>query len=334
MILNANARSLCPKINSLLDYIEEMSATVSIVTETWLTDGKSLDDDLMDIEGGTGVRLLVRNRRPGARGTSHGGVALAFKKDMLELKQIDFRNDDDYEILVGLGSLPGHSRKVIVIGAYIPPNYTQARGQGCLDYLSDLVLEIKRRYRDPFIVIGGDFNQWSVGEALADYPDISEVRVGATREDQCLDRLFCSFGERVEAFRTLEPLENEDGSKKSDHRVSYFEAELPRASSFEWITYTYRYYNEESVKKFGEWLVLQDWSAVIGARTSDEKTEVYQKMITGAIEDFFPLVTTRKKSTDLPWINWAIRKRIAKSCLLYTSPSPRDRQKSRMPSSA
>ena len=35
------------------------------------------------------------------------------------------------------------------------------------------------------------------------------------------------------------------------------------------------------------------------------------------------------ESLNMPLIEWHI-----KSCLLYTSPSPRDRQKSRMPSSA
>ena len=258
VVLNANARSLCPKINSLLDYIEEMSATVSIVTETWLTDGLSLDDDLTDIECGTGVGFLVRNRRPGTRGTSHGGVAIAFKKGAVDLKKVDFSNEDESEVIVGLGSLPGHSRKIVVVGVYIPPNYSQARGQSCLDYLSDLILDIKRRYREPYIVIGGDFNQWGIAESLGDYPDIAEISVGATRGEQCLDRIFCSFHDKVEAFGTLEPLENDDGTKKSDHRVSYMEADLPRMNAFEWITYSYHFYNDASVKKFGEWIVLQD----------------------------------------------------------------------------
>ena len=36
----------------------------------------------------------------------------------------------------------------------------------------------------------------------------------------------------------------------------------------------------------------------------------------------------------LPEINTALKIQEADDCLLYTSPSPRDRQKSRMPSSA
>ena len=51
-----------------------------------------------------------------------------------------------------------------------------------------------------------------------------------------------------------------------------------------------------------------------------------------------------KKRFDIHQIIWAVTKKnpfkeksslsLDKSCLLYTSPSPRDRQKSRMPSSA
>ena len=46
-IINTNARSLSPKIDSLIDCFEELDATVGIVTETWLTDGESLQRDIL-----------------------------------------------------------------------------------------------------------------------------------------------------------------------------------------------------------------------------------------------------------------------------------------------
>ena len=204
LFLNTNARSLCPKIESLLDCFEEMNASVGIVTETWLSDGQSLDDDLADLEHGAGLKFLVKNRPPGPRGVSHGGVAIAFRKGSVDLKKLDFKNEEDYEVLVGCGTVPGHSKKLIVVGVYMPPNYSQSKGLACLDYLSDVVIEIKRKYRDPYLVIGGDFNQWDVAGALQDYPDLREVSVGATRDDRQIDRLFSNF-DQVEAFGTLPP---------------------------------------------------------------------------------------------------------------------------------
>ena len=40
-IVNTNARSLCPKIHSLIDCFNELEADIAIITETWLTSGDS-----------------------------------------------------------------------------------------------------------------------------------------------------------------------------------------------------------------------------------------------------------------------------------------------------
>ena len=50
-LINTNARSLCPKINSLVTCFEELEAHVAVVTETWLTDGVGLQDDVADLRG-------------------------------------------------------------------------------------------------------------------------------------------------------------------------------------------------------------------------------------------------------------------------------------------
>ena len=34
-IINTNARSLCPKIDSLIDCFEELDVTLGVVTKTW-----------------------------------------------------------------------------------------------------------------------------------------------------------------------------------------------------------------------------------------------------------------------------------------------------------
>ena len=91
---------------------------------------------------------------------------------------------------------------------------------------------------------------------------------------------------------------------------SYIDVVFERASAFEWTTYSYRYYNKESEERFGQWAVAHDWCSVIRATMSNSKAEAYQGEVTDAIERFFPLKTTRKRSGDLPWINHAIRRRI------------------------
>ena len=62
-VINTNARSLCPKIDSLIDCFEEMDATVGIVTETWRADGESLDKDVHDLAKGAGLNMICLNDR-------------------------------------------------------------------------------------------------------------------------------------------------------------------------------------------------------------------------------------------------------------------------------
>ena len=56
---------------------------------------------------------------------------------------------------------------------------------------------------------------------------------------------------------------------------------------------------------------------VVQAVGSNRKAEMYQEAVTLAMENFFPLVTVRKKSTDCPWINNRIRKLTARRQGIY-----------------
>ena len=148
-LINTNARSLCPKINSLIDTMEELDAAVAIVTETWLAEGKTLEEDRQDLLLGAGISMICRNRKPDIRGMSYGGVAILSRDELCKFVQISVPNPDEYEVVLAAGSIQGHSEKLVVVACYIPPNYNTARGRGCLKYISDCVIEVKRRYKDP-----------------------------------------------------------------------------------------------------------------------------------------------------------------------------------------
>ena len=63
----------------------------------------------------------------------------------------------------------------------------------CIEYIENLIDHVKLTYRDPYIVLGGDLNQWAAQEAVEEYPDMTEVRVGPTRGEREIDRLFCNM---------------------------------------------------------------------------------------------------------------------------------------------
>ena len=152
-----------------------------MVTETWIADGEGLEEDLEGLEFGAGLGMICRNRPINSRGFSHGGVAVVYRSESCNFVRVDVPNPDEFEVVVALGTLPGHNRKLVTVGCYIPPGLAVPVGKKCLDYITDVVLQMRRTYRDPYLVVAGDFNQWDIAAALQDYPDLTEAAVGPTR---------------------------------------------------------------------------------------------------------------------------------------------------------
>ena len=239
------------------------------------------------------------------------------KKGLGKFKLFDFPNPDNYEVLPSVGSILGSSRHLVVVAAYIPPNYTVPRGRACIEYIEELLVEIKRKINDPFIILGGDFNQLPAEDSLAEFPDMSEVHVGPTQGDREIDRMFTNMGLSIKSTGTVPPLDADEGHTASDHRVAFFRSDLPRREAFEWITYSYRLCTEEAKKDFGTWVVMQDWSEVLAAEGSDAKVRAYQDSNVTALDTFFPWKTTRRKSTQPPWLNKATLKKITRRNRIY-----------------
>ena len=154
-----NARSLCPKINSLIDCFGEMNVTIATITETWLADGEGLEEDVDDLLLGAGIGMIYKNRPVNDRGVAHGGVAICYRESAMSLKEVKTNNPGKYEVIMAAGTMVGFSRKMVVISCYLPPNYKTARARRAMDYISGCVTKAKRLFSDPFIIIAGDFNQ-------------------------------------------------------------------------------------------------------------------------------------------------------------------------------
>ena len=118
--------------------------------------------------------MLTKNRPVNPQGYSHGGVALVFHEAAASFHEVKLRNDLDFEVLVATGKFQGLSKPVFVVACYVPPGYTSARGTACLEHIRDSVVELKRRYTDPYVVVSGDFNQWPIQDYLVDFNDLKD----------------------------------------------------------------------------------------------------------------------------------------------------------------
>ena len=170
--------------------------------------------------------MHYKNRLPSANGVCHGGVAIILKNNSSKGITYPFNHPENYEALplplqINLDSI---TRKIVIIAAYIPPNYTTARGKVSLQHICDLVLDIKRKISGAYILIAGDFNQWEIGDALLDYPELVEVPTPPTRGDRHIDKIFTNWHEHIHESGVLPPLETEgppDTVTRSDHEIQY-----------------------------------------------------------------------------------------------------------------
>ena len=255
----------------------------------------SLEEDRQDLLLGAGLSLLYKNKKRDSRGVAYGGVAIFFKKDICNFKPVNIGGGDDLEILIAAGSMRGHSRKIFVIACYMPPNYNGQKANSCLDYIEGAIIEVKRRFKDPYIIVSGDFNQWDVLRAVKEFLDISETSAGPTRGNRTIDRTFSNL-ENIKRKGVLDPLQSDDeiNTRQSDHRIFYVTA----AMKFKWLNYSYRYKSKEACEEFEQWILNKDWSGVLSAVGSDPKADLYQAELNAALESIFPLCTIKRRNVD------------------------------------
>ena len=120
-----------------------MEASLAVVTETWLTDGEDLDQDIDGLCLGAGLGMLCLNRSPNDRGFSHSGVAVVFKSSDITMRKIKLHNPHAYKVLVTTGILSGCTRRIVLVACYLPPNSPVARGRGAMEYVAGAVTEVK-----------------------------------------------------------------------------------------------------------------------------------------------------------------------------------------------
>ena len=126
-IFLTNERSLSPKIASLIDFYNEMGVTAGIIMESWFQNSQELDRDLQDLELGTGLKTIYKNR--GARNTTAryagrqlrgGGVAIIFDTSKIDLKEHKIANNK-YEMVAASGKQNRSGRRIFIFAIYVPP---------------------------------------------------------------------------------------------------------------------------------------------------------------------------------------------------------------------
>ena len=327
-IINTNARSIRPKIKSFVQCLINLSITFAIISETWLAHGSRLENDTEHLLLGHGLATFYLNRPLSPNGVAHGGVAVVMRASLASGKPFLFPNPENFEVLPIAANLFAADRKFYIVAAYIPPNYTVVRGRACLKHVSDLILEIKRRATNPYIVVAGDFNQWPVSEALVDYPELVEVSTPPTRDDRHIDKIFTNWNDDIYDSGCVPPLQTEgsaDTRTYSDHNIQYLCSKIPRKVPIKWETYSYRPFTDLGADAFVEELAGMNWDSLYSLHNSNDAAILLQRVLDDMMDKHFPTKTCRKKDTDLPWFNDTARKMVKKKNAIYNAEGQSER---------
>ena len=213
--------------------------------------------------------------------------------------------------------------KPVVVAVYIPPNYPKTGADACLDYITDVIAEAKRKFSSPLIIVAGDWNQWPVDYICQEHTDLVEVEHGPTRNCSKIDKFLVNFERSVEESDTLHPLDDGQGCQ-SDHLVAYFKAAITT------VKYRYRHYTDEGAVRFQQWIEAHDFAAVYSHLEVNSQLSTFTSELECAMDLCFPYKTTCKREGDPPWINGYVRMMLKKRRKVYHREGRSDRWKQLM----
>ena len=315
-LLLTNARSLAPKYKSFLTNVEEREIDIAVVTESWLMDGAGLDEDVRDLELGSGIALVYKNRRAKQgqrRRTACGGVVIAYPTKKCKLKERKV-GGNVFELVAAEGTVEGVPRKVVIYGIYVPPQTRKETISRLCSVISEDISKVKTKNKDPAIFLMGDFNRKDMRDAYSVHAGFWEVESANTRGNEKLDVVVTNVDSRWVQASVHPPLETDLGTK-SDHGVVVVGAEIKSKKNFEWVKVRARKRTKKSTEAYVEELNGIDWTCLAGS--TEEMVATFHGILDGLTNMHFPVQTFKRRSNSDPWMTNGIRRRLKKERRIF-----------------
>ena len=205
---------------------------------------------------------------------------------------------------------------MVVFVVYITPSIRAADLETLKEELTVEVGAARQAFKDPIIVVNGDFNHRDVGGTLNNVDDFHAVSTEPTRGDNTIDIVYTNVQQHINVNETrcLPPLRS-NGGADSDHRCVYVDALFLPERNFKWVVKFRRTRDKSRERAFAADMTGWDWSGIgSGADTmADRLSEVIGKLT----EKHFPLARVCKRSNESPWITTKIRKLWKRKIRIY-----------------
>ena len=286
------------KTESVSDFFENTNISFALLTETWTTHDNE-PKIREEFEKQRGLSIIMKSR-----GTRGGGVAVVYR-DNFAFKRHEFFTAN-FEILAVQGKLPNTRRQMYIFCLYYPPCMKPDHVKAMNELICEEIVKIKIAHADPLIVIAGDMNKKDCSCFERDNPEVKLIVTPPTRKDATLD--LCYTNANVIGSKLMIPLWSAEGMD-SDHRVVEYKF-IYQGAKHTYQKITRRKFSRMAEGGFCDEVNALDWEFIRGMRGVDEKVESFHKAVESLKDKWFPLVTSKIRSDEDPWISDAIRKLI------------------------
>ena len=162
------------------------------------------------------------------------------------------------EMVAARAKIPNNTRPLFVFALYIQPKAKAKEVKETMDLLADSILKIKNEIKNPYIVIGGDLNKFSLSPVIDNFADIHMLDTPPTRGASCLDVVASSIPADDCIADCFPPLSSEN-DVSSDHRVLVIKSDVTHKHEFTWIRYRTRQITDEGIAALKSEITNYQW---------------------------------------------------------------------------
>ena len=235
-------------------------------------------------------------------------MSIAFNASKISMNEFVVKKSP-YKIIPAIGKIKGVKRPILCVAAYFPPDMRASSRRAGMAHISRIIEKAKAEHMDPYIIIGGDFNNFKL-DFLDEFPDVEEILTEPTRHGGTLDKICTNAHCRKTAVRS--PLETDAGTP-SDHSIIYTEAQIYYTERLKKRTFKYKKYTKNGAVEFKKKLYNVDWTEKIKPDLTcpSPMALIMNRELQRIMNECFVEVTRTYKSNDAPWIPYWLKKKMS-----------------------
>ena len=201
-------------------------------------------------------------------------------------------------------------KKIVVCSFYSPPN--KNRNTKLADHIVTTLHMLSTKYPECGIILGADKNNMDIRPILSCGLRLRQVVGLSTRQGAILDIIIMNLSGLYKSPVVVPPLQPDDPTKAkpSDHSVPVCVPHTDRYKPAErsYKTITYRPLPDSSVRKFGAWIVTEDWASVSDQMSPSEQVVMFESLVNQKLNYFCPQKEMKLSSQDKVFITSELKK--------------------------